>query len=833
MAGLLQISNEALLSGSNACRIQVLRMFHASAMVEDRRRKKQGHGRRGGGKPTLMSLEKVKSSFQRDELPHSEIDLEKQEDKAGGTVSFRRHDSSQDLRKRKGRWHGLPGYRDERGNMYNALGRKAYNSPSPYLANMGGRNREDSPSAPTIIPPSLMKHEDRRRTPNRASSSREHWNDPSSSSTNRNFREPASSFDSHKSGDGRSVSYTRNSGTRQSAPSFSQKSTWAPPARSSDSRQFRPYEAKSSHIPGSRTETSDEISPPSNDSSAPRGNAYNSPSPYLKRLAKAVEIRKAPSAESSASFSSSSSSPSSFASFPLMPGLLSCLTEVVGTGSQPTPIQALSLQHLLETEYDPNKKWKEYLLASETGSGKSIAYFLPLLQSLKVSELSGNVHRKNTHPLNPRALILAPTHELARQLSGFAKDLIHEIKLRILCASQANVDNKMSLGGGSAAQMKGKLDAALFSNHSQDLQVRPGGRFPVDVVVGTPMKLLELIKGRGWERRIGNETPKAQEESTEEGEEKEDEEFQRKPRRGRDLGVVPTGTLGAAPEMGLANVEWVIVDEADVLFDPDFQETTRLLLSEVSAARGSPVPYYPDDFNFKTESVEPKPISYPYNLILCSATIPSALGNYLETHHPSHTRLASPTVHHLPKKLQTEYVGWTGTNKNADIEKRIRKVWAEDSITRSGKLSKILVFCNKNIKVQLLSQHLEGKGIKTVAIDGTAETRRRGSNHHLDGFLKDKSEEKVATKEEGAGDPSETPHVMITTSLLSRGLDFSPQIKHVFIVDEPRNMIDFIHRAGRSGRAGEKGKVVVFGKLEGRGSSRAVDLRKRVGALTA
>lgn len=249
-----------------------------------------------------------------------------------------------------------------------------------------------------------------------------------------------------------------------------------------------------------------------------------------------------------------------------MPGLLSCLTEVVGTGSQPTPIQALSLQHLLETEYDPNKKWKEYLLASETGSGKSIAYFLPLLQSLKVSELSGNVHRKNTHPLNPRALILAPTHELARQLSGFAKDLIHEIKLRILCASQANVDNKMSLGGGSAAQMKGKLDAALFSNHSQDLQVRPGGRFPVDVVVGTPMKLLELIKGRGWERRIGNETPKAQEESTEEGEEKEDEEFQRKPRRGRDLGVVPTGTLGAAPEMGLANVEWVIVDEADVLF---------------------------------------------------------------------------------------------------------------------------------------------------------------------------------------------------------------------------------------------------------------------------
>ncbi len=33
-------------------------------------------------------------------------------------------------------------------------------------------------------------------------------------------------------------------------------------------------------------------------------------------------------------------------------------------------------------------------------------------------------------------------------------------------------------------------------------------------------------------------------------------------------------------------------------------------------------------------------------------------------------------------------------------------------------------------------------------------------------------------------------------------------------------MVDFLHRAGRSGRAGESGKVVVFGKMKGRGSER-------------
>jgi ATP-dependent RNA helicase MRH4 len=46
-------------------------------------------------------------------------------------------------------------------------------------------------------------------------------------------------------------------------------------------------------------------------------------------------------------------------------------------------------------------------------------------------------------------------------------------------------------------------------------------------------------------------------------------------------------------------------------------------------------------------------------------------------------------------------------------------------------------------------------------------------------------------------------------------------------------MIDFLHRAGRSGRAGEKGKVVVFGKMSGRGSALAKEVRTKVRALRA
>ena len=87
--------------------------------------------------------------------------------------------------------------------------------------------------------------------------------------------------------------------------------------------------------------------------------------------------------------------------------------------------------------------WNQFLLASETGSGKSIAYLVPLLQNLKQAELDTAAaevpHVQQTRACNPRALILAPTHELSRQLSGFARSLLHNVKLRVMCASKANV----------------------------------------------------------------------------------------------------------------------------------------------------------------------------------------------------------------------------------------------------------------------------------------------------------------------------------------------------------------------------------------------------------
>ena len=231
--------------------------------------------------------------------------------------------------------------------------------------------------------------------------------------------------------------------------------------------------------------------------------------------------------------------PTEFSSPPLLEGLLSSVHDVLGPVVVPTPIQALSLKHLFSSARQ-SAEWRQYLLAAETGSGKSLAYMLPMLNDLKTSELAGNApehdapNRRRT-AYNPRAIVLAPTHELSRQLSATAKSLLHNIKMRVVCASQAN--NTVPARITTAKLSAQFLDESIQSN----IPVKTGHK-PVDVLVGTPSKVLEMVRGHGWN------WDKAKEDYDEEG------------RRLRRKFIV------GEPEISLHRVEWVIVDEADVLF---------------------------------------------------------------------------------------------------------------------------------------------------------------------------------------------------------------------------------------------------------------------------
>ena len=273
-----------------------------------------------------------------------------------------------------------------------------------------------------------------------------------------------------------------------------------------------------------------------------------------------------PSDSGRTSKSSNDELPSKFTSPPLLPALKNSVIETLGPFAHPTPIQSLSLKWILQESEDlpteePN--WRQFFLASETGSGKSIAYLLPLLQSVKLAELAGkNNHRSQSHSkkmYNPRALILAPTHELTRQLSGFAKSLSHEVKLRVLCASRANTK---SLKKEHRTSRKMVQEMLYDPEGVGEFDVSRKHEHGVDVLVGTPMKLLEMVRGRGWDK-MRDEERKEEDDEDEEDPSADEETENRKPRRGRDFSV-GLGRRRTA-ELGLENIEWVVVDEADVL----------------------------------------------------------------------------------------------------------------------------------------------------------------------------------------------------------------------------------------------------------------------------
>ena len=119
----------------------------------------------------------------------------------------------------------------------------------------------------------------------------------------------------------------------------------------------------------------------------------------------------------------------------------------------PTPIQFMSIPHLLGG--------KDLLGVAQTGTGKTAAFALPLLQRL-------DEEASPARPRKPRALILAPTRELALQ--------IHE---------------ELTLFGRHTRL----AHACIYGGVGQNPQVKALAR-GVDVVVATPGRLLDLVGQR-------------------------------------------------------------------------------------------------------------------------------------------------------------------------------------------------------------------------------------------------------------------------------------------------------------------------------------------------
>jgi ATP-dependent RNA helicase RhlE len=140
-----------------------------------------------------------------------------------------------------------------------------------------------------------------------------------------------------------------------------------------------------------------------------------------------------------------------FADIGLADPLLRALDEAGLT--HPTPIQAQAIPHLLD-DYD-------LLGIAQTGTGKTAAFALPILQ-----HLSEDAQR--ARPKTVRALILAPTRELAIQIDETIARLSRHLKLS---------------------------HAVIFGGVGHGNQIKALAR-GVDVLVATPGRLLDLLGAR-------------------------------------------------------------------------------------------------------------------------------------------------------------------------------------------------------------------------------------------------------------------------------------------------------------------------------------------------
>jgi len=142
--------------------------------------------------------------------------------------------------------------------------------------------------------------------------------------------------------------------------------------------------------------------------------------------------------------------PMSFSSFGLSPALVHAVSRLGLT--TPTPIQAAAIPEILQG--------RDLLGAAQTGSGKTAAFALPLLQQLQPGATGG--------PRRVRALVLVPTRELAAQVGEVLRSLAQHL--------QAPLKVAVVFGG--------------VSINPQMMGLRGGA----DVVVATPGRLLDLVQ---------------------------------------------------------------------------------------------------------------------------------------------------------------------------------------------------------------------------------------------------------------------------------------------------------------------------------------------------
>lgn len=156
----------------------------------------------------------------------------------------------------------------------------------------------------------------------------------------------------------------------------------------------------------------------------------------------------------------------------------------------------------------------------------------------------------------------------------------------------------------------------------------------------------------------------------------------------------------------------------------------------------------------------------------------------------------SPEIKKLAASFQNNPVTIEVARSNATAERVTQTIYKIDEdakgdavahIIRQRQLKQVIVFSNTKIGASKLARQLENEGVKASAIHGDKSQGERMAA--LEAFKQGQVE------------------VLVATDVAARGLDIA-ELPCVINVDLPYNAEDYVHRIGRTGRAGASGDAI-------------------------
>ncbi|CAK1545538.1 unnamed protein product [Leptosia nina] len=227
--------------------------------------------------------------------------------------------------------------------------------------------------------------------------------------------------------------------------------------------------------------------------------------------------------------------------------------------------------------------------------------------------------------------------------------------------------------------------------------------------------------------------------------------------KGVDIVIATPGRLNdlvMARHLNAINFSYIVLDEADRMLDMGFEPQIRKSLFDVRPDR---------------------------QCVMTSATWPAGVRRLAETYmkDPIQVNVGSldlAAVHTVTQKIMF-------------LEEDDKVEYLLEFIESMDPNDKVIIFCGKKATASHISSDLVCKGIMCQSLHGD----------------RDQSDREAALEDMVEG----TVNILVATDVASRGIDIK-DLTHVINLDFPRHIEEYVHRIGRTGRAGKTGIALSF-----------------------